>query len=316
MHALIVILDPLCDDRPMDLRQLEIFEAVAEELSFTRAAQRLYAAQSTVSAAVQALEHELGATLFDRSTRRVALTAVGEAALVEARAAIAAADRMRTVAAESAAGVRGRVRVGVISNVGDLDLPGLFGEFHRSHPFVGLRLVTSPEGSTGLLEDLARARIDVAFVGLPPEDLVGLDVVELVRTRFVALLPADHPLAGRRTVGLAELADEPFVDAPEGFGHRVRLDRAFAAADLVRVIRTEVADLATVPAYVRAGLGVAVVPRMGTVDAPGVAVVEVEPRLEWSLSVVAPRDAREQPATARLLDLLRDRAAQAGLTAG
>jgi len=300
----------------MDLRQLEIFEAVAEELSFTRAARRLYAAQSTVSAAVQALEQELGATLFDRSTRRVSLTAVGEAVLREARDAIDAADRMRTVAAESTAGLRGRVRVGMISNVGDLELPDLFQDFHRAHPLVSLRIVTSPEGSTGLLEDLRRARIDLAFVGLPREDLVGLEVIELVRTRFVALLPVEHALAGHRALGLADLSDEPFVDTPEGFGHRVRLERAFAAADLVRTVRTEVADLATVPDYVRAGLGVAVVPRMGTVDVPGVAVVDVTPPLEWSLHVVAPRHAREQPATARLLDLLRERSARAGLVAG
>ncbi|MGC5168591.1 LysR family transcriptional regulator [Luteimicrobium sp. DT211] len=292
----------------MDVRQLEIFEAVAEELSFTRAAQRLYAAQSTVSAAVQALEHELGATLFERSTRRVGLTAVGEAVLAEARAALAAADRMRSVAAESAAGLRGRVRVGMISNVGDLGLPALFGDFQRAHPLVGLRLATSPAGSTGLLDDLAHARLDVAFVGLPPEDLAGLEAVELLRTRLVVLLPHDHALAGRGTVGLADLAGEPFVDAPRGFGHRIVLERAFAAAELVRTVRTEVADLATVPEYVRAGLGVAVVPRMGTVDAPGVVAVELAPGLEWSLHVVATRQAREQPATARLLDLLRERA--------
>ncbi|GMA26567.1 LysR family transcriptional regulator [Luteimicrobium album] len=292
----------------MDLRQLEIFEAVAEELSFTRAAERLYAAQSTVSAAVQSLEHELGATLFDRSTRRVSLTAVGEAVLAEARDAIDAVDRMRTAADESAAGLRGRVRVGMISNLGDLDLPDLFGDFHRSYPLVGLRLATSPEGSTGLLEDLARARVDVAFVGLPAESLVGLERIELLRTRFVALLPDGHPLADRRTVTLADLADEPFVDTPEGFGHRVQLDRAFAAADLARHVRTEVADLATVPGYVRTGLGVAIVPLMGTVDAPGVVTVEVDPHLEWSLHAVAPRHARGQPATARLLDLLQERA--------
>ncbi len=156
----------------------------------------------------------------------------------------------------------------------------------------------------------------MAFVGLPREDLVGLEVIELVRTRFVALLPAEHPLARRRTLSLTDLADEPFVDTPEGFGHRVRLERAFAAAELVRTVRTEVADLATVPGYVRAGLGVAVVPRMGTVDVPGVVAVELTPGLEWSLHVVAPRHAREQPATARLLDLLRERADGAGLSAG
>lgn len=97
------------DNYSMDSRQLEVFAAVAEERSFTRAAQRLFAAQSTVSASVQALEAELGAPLFERSTRQVALTPVGEAVLVEAQGALDAIDRMRTAAAQSAAGLRGRV---------------------------------------------------------------------------------------------------------------------------------------------------------------------------------------------------------------
>ena len=96
----------------MDDRQLAAFVAVAEELHFTRAAARLFVVQSTLSASIRALEQELGSALFERSTRRVALTAVGEALLPEARRAIDGLDRMRSLAAEDAAGLRGRVRVG------------------------------------------------------------------------------------------------------------------------------------------------------------------------------------------------------------
>lgn len=117
----------------MDDRQLAAFVAVAEELSFTRAAARLYVVQSTLSATVRALEQDLGAPLFTRSTRRVALTAVGEALLPSARAAIDSVDRMRSLAAEDAAGLRGRVRVGTFSALDILDLPGVLGAFRRRH---------------------------------------------------------------------------------------------------------------------------------------------------------------------------------------
>ena len=96
----------------MDLKQLEYFVAVAEELNFTRAAERLYAVQSTVSSGIRSLETELKATLFDRSTRQVSLSAAGRAFLPEARAALAALERARESVQEVSGGLRGSVRIG------------------------------------------------------------------------------------------------------------------------------------------------------------------------------------------------------------
>lgn len=303
------------DNRVVDERQLEIFAAVAEESSFSRAARRLFAAQSTVSAAVRALEQELGAPLFARSTRSVELTAFGEAVLGDAREALEAMGRMRALATPGAAGLRGRVRLGIFSNLEYLDLPELLGRFHREHPLVNLRLVVSGAGSTGLLDDVRHSRLDVALLGLPLQDLTGLDVAPLGEAEFVAVLPVGHPLASRRSVKLAELAGESFVDTPPGFGNRIVVDRAFEAIGRPRTVVAEVPELPSVPLYVAEGLGIAVVPLITPVNSDRLVAVPLKGGPVWTLSAVA--KPRHDAAAGALLELLTTRrsgaAAQATL---
>jgi len=288
----------------MDTRQLEYFVAVAEELNFTRAAARMFAVQSTVSAGIRALEQDLGATLFVRSTKSVALSPAGESLLPEARLALEAIDRVRNAASSS--GVRGRLRVGIFTNVGFVDLPGLFGEFHELHPLVDLQLGASASGSTGLADDVRRGRVDVAFMGLPLLDLAGLEVLTLAETRFVAVLPLGHPLAARKRLTLRDLADERFVDTPAGFGNRVVIERAFAEAGVARVVSTVVGDLSEIPRFVAAELGIAVVPELTLVTPPGtVAVALVDPVVEWQLSVISRPN--PSPAVSALLGLFESR---------
>lgn len=289
---------------PVETRQLECFVAVAEELSFTRAARRLYAVQSTVSATIQALENELGVKLFDRSTRRVALSPAGKVFLPEAKAALEAFDRAREVVADASAGLRGSLRIGTLTSVGDLDLPDLLGAFHRRYPLVDLHVSVSITGSTGLAEDLRQGRLDIALLGLPESDLAGLDTKPLGSAPFVVLLPDGHRLGDRRSLTLADLADESFVDNPRGFGNRVALDRAFEALGTPRRVIVEVADLRAVPAYVAAGLGVAVVPDLRLLA--GVRTIPLEePGLAWPLTI-ATRGERPPGRAARLLFELID----------
>jgi DNA-binding transcriptional LysR family regulator len=253
----------------MDTRQLEYFVAVAEELSFTRAAQRLYAVQSTVSAAVKSLEAELGTSLFDRSTRSVSLTAAGMAFLPEAKAALEAVDRAVAVVQEASTGLRGSLRIGTLTSIDELDLPTLLGSFHQRYPLVDLHVTVSATGSMGLADDVRHGRLDLALLALPAQDIVGLRTHELASWPFVVLVPQGHRLASRSAVSLRDLARESFVDTSAGFGNRVAVDRAFDIMGLPRRIGVEVADMRAVPSYVRAGLGVAVVPDVGLGAAPG-----------------------------------------------
>ncbi|PPI01750.1 LysR family transcriptional regulator [Rathayibacter sp. AY1B7] len=275
----------------MDDRQLAAFVAVAEELSFTRAAARLFVVQSTLSASIRSLEQELGSPLFARSTRRVALTAVGEALLPSARSAIDSLDRMRSLAADDAAGLRGRVRVGTFSALDLVDLPGALGVFRTRHPLVDLLLRTSTTGSTGLAEDLRRGLLDAALLALPATQLRGLAVTRLVRSDYVLLVESAHPLAAAVPPSPQDLDGLTFVDTPAGFGNRVAVDLAFREAGASRRVATEVADLPGIPRFVQAGLGPAIVPRAGVEPLEGVTALALDwPGLVWELSVcTAPR---------------------------
>lgn len=287
----------------MDTRQLEYLVAVADERSFTRAAERVFAAQSTVSAGIQSLERELGAALFERDAHGVRPTEAGEVVLAEARAALEAVERMRDLAGDQGP-LRGTVRVGIFTNLQSVDLPGIMGEFHLRHPDVDLRLGPSPGGSTGLVEDVRQGRLDIAFHGLP-EAVPDLLTRHLVDSPFLAVLPEGHPLARRRSIALADLAEEAWVDSRAGFGNRVTLDRAFQALGLTRRVPTELADLGEIPRFVAAGLGVAALPELTIIPAEGAVKRPLREPVDWRLNAIArPRPGRAAEA---LLTLLAER---------
>ncbi|MEU4196539.1 LysR family transcriptional regulator [Kribbella sp. NPDC026611] len=289
----------------MDSRQLEYFVAVAEELSFTRAAQRLFTVQSTVSAAIRTLEADLKTTLFDRSTRRVTLSAAGQALLPEAKAALEALDRARAAVEEASSGLRGSIRIGTLARLSLINLAELLGGFHRKYPLVEVHVATSRTGSSGLADDVRHGRLDLALLGLPRPELIGLDARNLATVPFVALLPSTHPLASRSTVRLADLSQERFIDMPPGFGNRTMVDRAFDAIGTPRRLQVEVPELTTIPDYVRAGLGVAVVPELEFPDEPTVVKLPIEgAELTWTLSVVTAAARRPSRAVAALLELI------------
>ena len=193
----------------MELRQLRYFVTVAEELHFGRAAERLHIVQPAVSQQISRLERELGVRLFDRSPRRVRLTAAGERLLAEARAALAAADRVTAVAATLADTRRGLLRVGVSPGMTaglDRGLAALRGA--NPHLDVDLELVSLPAADQ--LAAVARGELDFALVrAARPAPGLRLQVVELWRDPVVVAFPAAHPLARRPAVKLQDLADLP-----------------------------------------------------------------------------------------------------------
>ncbi|PZF62316.1 LysR family transcriptional regulator [Curtobacterium sp. MCBD17_034] len=247
----------------METRLLEQFVAVADEGNVTRAAARLFAAQSTVSAGLQSLERELGGALFDRVGRRLTLSPLGEALLPDARAALGAVERLRDGAVTADAQLRGRVRVGIFANMDIVDLPRIITTFHARHPLVDVHLSASAAGTTGLAEDLRAGRLDLAFTALP-QDPPGIAVTPLRALPFRVYVAPRHRLADHAVVSLAELADEPFVDTARGFGNRIILDAALRDRGIRRRIVAEMNDLPSVVRFAATGLGVAVVPDPGT----------------------------------------------------
>ncbi|MCT9930196.1 LysR family transcriptional regulator [Planotetraspora sp. A-T 1434] len=287
----------------MELRHLEYFVAVAEELNFTRASRRLHVVQSGVSAAIRSLERELGVTLFDRTSQRVALSDAGAALLPEARATLDAARAAREAVQVADGGLRGTISIGTMTSAGIVDLPGMLGRFHADHPGVTIRLRVAPSGSSGLAQALAVGELDVAFLSLPGPRPAGLTVRELASVPVVLVVRADHPLAGERDVPLARLAEEEFIDFPPGYGNRTVVDRAFAMAGLERRVTLEVTDLASASGFVRHGLGVAFLPDFIAPQDPGLAVLWTsDATLTWSLCVATSSTRRPSAAVRALLE--------------
>ena len=286
----------------MELRQLEYFAAVAGERSFTRAGRRLHVVQSAVSAGITALERDLGVLLLERTAQRVRLTEAGAAFLPEARAVLDSAAVARQVASELGHGVRGSVRVGMLADLGLMDMPGLAHDFRARYPGVELQL-RDTGGSAGMLRALADYEIDVAFAGstgpLPPE----YSARELLRVPQV-LPPDSHRLAGRPHTGIAELAGEPFIDLPLGFAMRTIADDVFAAQGQERTIAAEVGGIDAIAAFVIAGIGVAILPPYAIARYPRLRTIRIrEHDFRWSLNAVVLRRRRLTAAPAALLEL-------------
>jgi len=269
----------------VELRHLEYFVAVAEELSFTRASRRLHVVQSGVSSAIQGLERELGASLFDRDRHRVTLTEAGRALLPEARATLTAAQAAADAVAEASAGLRGTLTVGTMSSTASIDVPALLAQFHEEHPGVLVRLRVMPGGSADLAREVADGGLDLALLSLPGEAPAGLAVRQLAHEPLVLICALDHPLAKRDVVPLEALAAETFVDFPVGWGTRAIVDRAFAAAGIDRQVAFEVVDFRTAAGLVSNGLGVAFIPASAARGLDGAAQVPTEPPLEWRILV-------------------------------
>lgn len=272
----------------MDERRLRTFVTVAEELHFTRAAQRLYATQSTVSATVRSLEQELGAALLTRTTRAVTLTDAGRAFLPEAKAALEALDRARASVEPPDSELRGSLALGSLSSLQAVDVAALAGEFHRRHPQVQLRVDLSPRGSVGHVDRVRAGLLDLAFAGHPEGEDPGLVVQPLQVFQLAVFVPEGHPLAGRDAVSLADLAGEPFIELPIGFAQRTLTDAAFAERGLQRWISVEVPDVSTVPEFIAHGMGVAFLPTIVPVgELPVHALRLADADLRWTLSVVS-----------------------------
>lgn len=283
----------------MELRHLETFVAVAEERSFSRAADRLHVVQSAVSATIRNLEREWGVTLFHRTTHRVELSDAGRALLDEARAALLAAAGVQHAVEEVRGGLRGTVRVGIMQAThgpGGISVAAAIAAFRAGHPAVE---VTVRQGASADHADrVRRGELDVAFVGLPDLDEPGLDLTVLVDGPMHFTCHAGHRLAGRASVTLDEVAGETFADLPPSWGVRIANDRAFAAAGVTRTVTYEINDVATVVDFVRNGLAVAIMSPL-QLD-PDPVVASVPPRRHvphFVVSIALPEGRRASPAT-------------------
>jgi DNA-binding transcriptional LysR family regulator len=243
----------------VELRQLRYFVAVAEELHFRRAAERLHLSQPPLSAQIRKLELELGVELFRRSRHGVELTVAGSSLLDDARELLEQAERSVRRTQRAAQGQLGELRVGFVGSAIYAGLPDAVRTFSQERPGVDIQLRELP--TEDQLDALRRGHLDVGLVRAPVRtDEIRIEA--MLDEPLVVVLPSDHPLAAEPTIELAALANEKLVLFPRGqapgFHDDVlaRLQSRGAEPEVVQ----EAPETQTIIGLVGAGVGVSIVP--------------------------------------------------------
>jgi len=288
----------------MELRHLRYFQAVAEELSFTRAARRLRIAQPALSRAVKEIEEELGLAVLERTTSRVRLTAAGEVLLRETGLLLERWEEALRRVRRTASGEEGELRLGYIGPPTQPFLGRLLGEYRRRYPRVSIHLEErTPER---VWEMVAKGRLSLGLTRPVPlsEDL-GLQTIELRAEKLGVVVPVSHPFAKRKTVSWAALEREQLVILArrEGVGlHDAVLSGCRQSGFAPRMVQTP-SLIGTVLSYVEAGAGIGVVTEgILTRDHP-LRFVPLSPTLTVPLVLVWQEDG-DTPPLARFRELL------------
>jgi DNA-binding transcriptional LysR family regulator len=288
----------------MEPRLLKSFVAVAEELHFGRAARRLHLSQPPLSVHIQKLEAELGAALFIRNKRHVALTEAGQVLLGRARYLLAESERAAAEVARVARGEAGVLTVGYTATASHRVLPEAVPKFRKLQPQLQLELVEMRSALQPTA--LAEKRIELGLV-CAPADAAGLVETPLVREKLVVMLPARHPLATRRSLkpadldGAAYVGVKPEIEPAWAEAALRALKLAGCAPQLVQETDTKI----SLVGLVAAGLGLSVVSEsMAALERRGVVYRPLQGlRLELTLAALTPSE--PSPRAAAFLALLR-----------
>ena len=274
-----------------ELDMVQAFIAVAEERSFRRAATRLALDQSAVSRRVKELERRLGVELLHRTTREVGLTPAGEVFFDENRDLLRRLERSSQAALAAAQGELGRLRLGYMSFAALSPMPQAVMAFHQRHPQVGVE--PTYMGTQAQQVALRRGTLDLGFL-IGPFAQPGFATLRVAAERLVAVLPAQHPLARRRDLRLADLAATQLVlgNAAEWDFYRALLGGLFASRGLVLAPAIEPSSTLGIFGMVAAGLGATLYPEgVRALRLHGVVIraiqdceVVIETLLAWRLS--------------------------------
>jgi DNA-binding transcriptional LysR family regulator len=283
-------------------RQLEYFRAVARELHFTRAAERLHVAQPALSQQIRKLEQQLGLSLFDRDNHRVELTAAGTALLEHAERILSDLAAVEQEMHDWTAGTRGLIRLGTARALAT-PLARLVGRF--SGVFPGIEIELREESTLGMIEDLRTGRLDAATLARIPRFDAGLEHRLLGSEPLVLVAGLDTPLARRRRIQVARLDGLDLILYGRGSAVRDVITAALEAAGATPRIRFETREYRTARALASEGLAAAILP-LTVAEEPGqpVHIVRLDPEPMWSASLAWPAGRRPSPALAVFIEFV------------
>jgi DNA-binding transcriptional LysR family regulator len=261
----------------VELKHLTSFVAVAEQLSFVRAASLLHISQPALTGQIQKLEEELGVQLLARNRRTVRLTDTGRIFLAEARATLAQARQAVERAQKADRGEVGRLKIGFVSSAALEIVPGIVIEFRKQHPEVTLDLINLRTVSQ--IKGLLGKTVDIGFLRLPLSN-DRLNIMVIHREEFVVILPRGHRLAKDKRLRIVQLRDEPFVAygrrwAPGFFDSVIQMcTREGFSPNIVQ----ETGEMYTAIALVAAGAGIAILPQSVVLAQSGNVVMKPLPK--------------------------------------
>jgi len=290
----------------VDLGQLEIFMRIAEEKSFSRAAEKMLRTQPAISIAIKRLEEELGEPLFDRSSKSGTLTEAGKILLSYAQRMLNLRDEAVGAIGELRGMYRGRLSLGANESTSLYLLPPLLLEYRRRHPHIRIEVFRNI--SERIPAEVLERNLDFGFLSFDPLH-PALESLPIYRDELVLIVYPGHRLAGRRQVTVKELGGEQFVAHNVKTPSRTRIFELFAEHRTPLNIAIELATLETIKVFVRCQAGVAILPRLALKDeiASG-ALVEVPVRgmkIEKSLRLVYRREQTLSHAARSFLEIVK-----------
>jgi DNA-binding transcriptional LysR family regulator len=288
----------------MTFTQLEIFALVAELRGFTAAAMRLGVSQSAISHAVKSLEQELGAQLIERQGATADVTELGQRLLVRAREILGLAESMRQEVSAASGLNKGLLRIGSFGPTSSLKLiPAILDVFQKRYPGIEVRIDEGTDDDT--LQWILDRRVDIGFIQQPDD---RFDTVDLVEDQMVALLPAGHRLADKKSVSAHDLANEPFI-MPDA-GCSTLIEPLFAAQGLCPQVRYRMSQVLTVLGMVGRGDGVSGMAELALpVDLaathPNIAVRPFSPPVRRRVGLALRNLAQASPAAKAFVEVAR-----------
>ncbi len=266
----------------MEFRHLQTFQAIAQEGSFLKAAQKLQYAQSTITLHIQQLEAELGVKLFARRGKKTELTVAGRTLRDHADQLLHRADTLEQVMVDLVAGEAGHLRIGSIEPVASVHLPSLLAQFCREHPKIRLTLEV---GVTQVISQrVANGTLDLA-IGSPPAANLGLTFELLFQDPIALLIPKAHKLAKQKKIPIAALSEERLILTEEHCPYRNVLEKTLLLYGINPFSGIEVMSLEALRQMVRYGLGIGVMPAAALVYPPKETVVQKISGLDLALPV-------------------------------
>jgi DNA-binding transcriptional LysR family regulator len=289
--------------RRISLRQLQVFEAVARLLSFTRAAEELFLSQPTVSMQIKKLETDVGLPLTEQIGKKISLTEAGSALYQVARDIFGTLDRFEMVIDDQKGLHTGQLRIAVVTTA-NYFAPRLIGKFTQDYPGINVSLEVGNREQ--ILDRMSQNMDDLYLVGKPPES-VELDFKPYLANPMVVVAPVGHRLAGEKAIPLSVIAEEQFIVRERGSGTRIAVEEVFNSFGHTPNIRMELGSNESIKQGISGGLGIAVI-SLHTLtggDMSELTILDVEGfPISWQWYVGHPRGKRLSIVASTFIDFM------------